>query len=374
MSFDRAGEVPFSSTSRCPVKKVLLVYETLDTPSTTVRGLQFRDSFREDSELEATFIGRTDERFNSVLRHWPRRAGLARPALATESAVLRRRENRIVDLARDSDVVVMMTVPSWPLHQRLAELPGTRLVTDLIDALWLPSFQAHGWGHVHEMLSSSAAVICENEYTAQYTREHNRRVHVVPDSPQVEVFDSIRQTVRRDPDQVRIGWIGGKYTADALYRIFEPLEKLFAAHDQIQLRLVGADPDRIPRFERVRWSALPKYDQSTMAREVLAMDIGIFPMFNVGESLYRGTLKTKVYMSGQAAVVGQRLGENETLIDHGRNGMLAGNDQEWIDAMDRLIVDKPFRESIAEAGLRTIEQGFTRAKCYQRLREVLLST
>lgn len=310
---------------------------------------------------------------NSVMNRWPWRPSLRRPAVAAESAITARRESKIVQMARDVDVVMMMTVPSWPLHQRLADLPNTRLVTDLIDALWLPCFQSQGWGQIHEMLASSDAVICENEYTAQYTRQHNNAVFIIPDSPQIEVFDRHRDSVDRDSTELRIGWIGGKYTADALYRVFEPLEKIFALHDHLHLRLVGADPDRIPRFENVRYSVLPRYDQQRMVQEVLAMHIGIFPMFDVAESLYRGTLKSKIYMSGEAAVIGQRLGENQSLIQHGVSGMLAGDEQEWVGALERLVNDQAYRESIAAAGRRKIEANFTRAKCYERLRDVLLN-
>lgn len=352
--------------------RVLLVYESLETPSTTVRALQFRECFDRDPEIDATFMGRTSERMNAVMRHWPWRPSVRRPAQAVESAVIARRESKIVDLARDSDVVMMMTVPSWSLHQRLAELPNTVLITDLIDALWLPCFQSQGWQHIHEMLSSSDKVICENEYTAEYTRYHCDSVVVIPDGPQIDVFDVYRDSIKRSDDHLRIGWIGGKYTADALYRIFEPLEEIFRRHRGIELRLVGADPDRLPRFENVRFSVLPRYDQQAMVREVLAMDIGIFPMFDVAESRYRGTLKTKVYMAGQAAVIGQRLGENETLIEEGVDGLLAGSDQQWIDALERLITDVTFRNRLAAAGREKMEREFSRERCYERLREAIL--
>ena len=353
--------------------KVLLVFESLATPSTTVRALQFRECFAADEKLEATFFGRSSERMNRIMERWPWRPSIRRPAQVWERGVTQRREDTIVRMAKDADIVMMMTVPSWSLHQRLADLPNTRLVTDLIDALWLPGFQKQGWTHIHEMLSSSDAVICENEFTAAYTREHNSSVFVVPDAPQVEAFDRMRNEVQRDASVCTIGWVGGKYTADALYRIFEPLEEIFKKHQGVKLRLVGADPDRLPRFEQVRSSVQMTYDQDRMVREVLAMDIGLFPMFNVAESLYRGALKSRIYMAGEAAVIGQRLGENETLIVDGGNGLLAGDDQQWFDALDRLITDVRFRKEIATAGRSTILQSFTRDASYRRLRESLLA-
>lgn len=354
------------------MKKVLLVYESLETPSTTVRALQFRECFAADAELDARFIGRTSESMNAVMKRWPWRPSVRRPAVAVESSIIRRRESRIVQMASECDVVMMMTVPSWSLHQRLADLPNTRLITDLIDALWLPCFQAQGWQHIDDMMATSDAVICENDYTAKYTRERCSQVHVVPDAPQLEVFDQYRNSVKRDDSTCTIGWIGGKYTADALYKVFEPLEHVFDQFDNVQLRLVGADPDRIPRFENVRYSVLPQYDQRTMVQEVLAMDIGIFPMFDVDESLYRGTLKTRVYMSGEAAVIGQRLGENETLIEDGKDGLLAGTRSEWITALETLIGDVDSRRRLAKAGREKMMREFTREKCYERLRAVIL--
>jgi glycosyltransferase involved in cell wall biosynthesis len=353
--------------------KVLVVYESLATPCTMVRGLQFRDCFEADPELDATFIGRTDERMNRLMQRWPWRPSIRRPAIWAEQQILRRRENRIVGLAQDSDLVLLLTVPSWSLHQRLADLGRPKLVTDLIDALWLPSFQHQGWQNIHEMLSTSDAVICENRFTAEYTRQYNANVTVVPDAPQIEVFDQHRDSARREHATCRIGWVGGKYTADALYRIFEPLERLFSKHPDLELRLVGADPDRLPRFEKVRFTVQPAYDQTMMVREVLGMDIGIFPMFDTAESLYRGALKSRVSMAGEAAFIGQRLGENTFLVDEEKNGLLAADEQEWFHCLDRLVVDSEFRKRIATAGLGTIREQFTRDLCYRQLRESLVS-
>ena len=64
---------------------------------------------------------------------------------------------------------------------------------------------------------------------------------------------------------------------------------------------------------------------------------------------------------------------SETLIESEKNGLLAGNDQEWFDALDRLIGDEKFRKQIASAGLSTINEGYTREKSYHRLREVLVA-
>ena len=347
--------------------RVLIVYDHLEMPSTMVRALQFRELFQSHSDLDVQFIGRTSEPMNQWMKRWPRRPLLWAPAQYAEKQVTRRREAKIVRMARDFDLVMMMTVPSWALHQQLSQLPNTLVVTDLIDALWLPCFREYGWDHIHEMLGSSDAVICENQYTADYTKQHNDSVFIISDSPQIEAFDLQRDQVVRDPARVTIGWIGGSNTADALYRIYEPLEDVFERHDNLHLRLVGAKPDRLPRFSKVDYSVVSSYDQQRMVREALAMDIGNFPLFDVEEAYYRGTLKTRIYMSGGAAVIGQRLGENCDLIRHGENGLLADDHHQWIECLDSLIADEMLRKRLAEGGLQTIRQSYTRERCFEKL-------
>jgi glycosyltransferase involved in cell wall biosynthesis len=347
--------------------RVLIVYDQLEVPSTTVRALQFRELFEAHADFEVQFIGRTSEAMNRFMQRWPWRPSLRKPALYSEKKVIERREAQIANMARDFDLVMMMTVPSWSLHQRLCDLPNTAVVTDLIDALWLPCFQEYGWDRVHEMLTSSDAVICENQYTADYTAKRNDSVFIIPDSPQVEVFDQLRDQVTGDSNRITIGWIGGSNTADALYKIYEPLESLFLRHDNLHLRLVGARTDRLPRFAFSNFSVVESYDQTRMVNEVLAMDIGIFPLFHLDESLYRGTLKTRVYMSGETAVIGQRFGENCDLIQHDQNGLLAATNDEWLQAFERLIQDDGLRRRLAAGGLRTVRENYTAKHSFDQL-------
>ena len=53
----------------------------------------------------------------------------------------------------------------------------------------------------------------------------------------------------------------------------------------------GHDPARLPPFEAVRVTTLPFYSQEEMIREILRMDIGLFPLFDVEDSRARGILK-----------------------------------------------------------------------------------
>src|SRR5262245_64064515 len=279
------------------VKRVLVVLEAGDAwPSGWVRGLVYRDSFMRRGYTV---------RYVSRLWPWPIRLQWGRSRilarfsklgldyLLSKVAALAAfiREPWIVWLASRYDVVYLGKVMSVSLVRRLKKR-GARLVYDLNDAVWLPSWQSRISG-VREILSSVDTVTCDNSHGAAFARQYNQNSFVVPDPPQVELFDQYRSRVSGRTGPVVIGWIGSPSTLCNLFAIWEPLERLFATHSDLHLRLVGVGHDRrlLPRFERIRWSATPHYTREEMVAEVLGMDIGLYPLFDVEDSLARGILK-----------------------------------------------------------------------------------
>ena len=104
-----------------------------------------------------------------------------------------------------------------------------------------------------------------------------------------------------------------------------------------------------------------------MVREVLGMDIGLFPLFDIEDSRVRGILKATVYMSGEAAVVATPVGQNATLINPRENGLLATSSDEWIASLSALIADPQLRRQLAANGLQTVRGAFTGRDCFDQL-------
>lgn len=349
-----------------PKIRVLFVLNRADVVTASVRGLQFEQLLAEHPLVDVEFAMRTPGWLTKVGRVWPQRRYLRSPKDALERMTIARSENSICRRARSFDIVHLATVPSYRLFSQL-QRQSAKISMDIVDALWLPWFRKWGWERLEEMLEGADAVICENACTADYARRHSQRVSVVPDSPQLTVFDAIRDVVTRPTDEIRLGWIGGKDTADSLYKIYEPLERLFAENPKLHLRILGAPEERLPRFSQVRYSTVDRYNQDIMVRETLQMHIGMFPQFNVEEQLNRGTLKAKIYMSGGAAAICEDIGENRGLIRDGVNGMLAASPDQWLEKLRALSGDAALRQRVADAGLDTVRQQFTAAKCLEKL-------
>jgi glycosyltransferase involved in cell wall biosynthesis len=292
---------------------------------------------------------------------------LHRPLAAYARWRQRRREAEIVERAAATDLVYIAKVSGLDFYRRLKALGRPKIVADFNDGLWLPYYRNTGWQKLEELLGLVDGVVCENDYVAAFAARHNRRLFIVSDSPQIEVFDRLRDSVRRDDTRVVLGWIGSAENIGHLYRIFEPLEQLFAKHPNLHLRILGARENHIPRFEQVRWSCRPSFGQEDMVREILGCDIGLFPLFHIEDGRARGTLKAKVYMSGECVAVCENFGENPKLITHGENGMLADKPEEWHDRLEWLITHPVDRKRIARQGLETIQNEFTAPHMFRRL-------
>ena len=290
-----------------------------------------------------------------------------RPVRAYQTYWERRQEDEIVRRAPEFDLVYLVKTPHLPIYRRLKALGGPKVVMEMNDGLWLPFFKNNWWMDLDEIIAKSDAVICENGHLADYARRYNRHAHVVPDSPQLEVFDRLRGEVSRNPDQIVLGWMGSAENAGSLYRILEPLEALSIRHPTLHLRVVGANGSHLPMFENVRCTYLPKYNQETMAREALKFDIGLFPLYHNGDALSRGTLKAMIYMSAEAAVIAERVGENPNLIREGVNGLLAETPNEWFEKLDYLMSHAEKRQEIARNGLNTIRTDFTTPIVFEKL-------
>jgi glycosyltransferase involved in cell wall biosynthesis len=225
-------------------------------------------------------------------------------------------------------------------------------------------------------------VFGENTFVCDYARRHNTRVFLVSDSAQVELFDTARikagsNPVRngRVPGCVRIGWVGSVTTSGALEKLREPLLRLCARRPEVELRVLGARPaDAARLLAGIPHSVVTEYDGEAMVREMLAMDIGIFPApLDREDYRARGPLKALLYMAAGLPVVCQQGGECSVIIEDGVSGMLADGDGEWERKLDALLADPELRRRMGAAALDRVRRGYSLAQTYATLRDALLA-
>jgi glycosyltransferase involved in cell wall biosynthesis len=354
------------------MKKLLVVLEAGDSlPSGVIRGLAYEQLFATNG-FDATFVSRRPARLFETNK-FPLRQLFEFPPLRNRlmDRAVAINESRIRKLARDADVVYLNKVSSHGLLQDLLNEKHARIVYDFGDAIWLQEWSA---SELNDVLRRVDAVTTDNEVTASYVRQVNPNCIVVPDAPALHAFDLRRTELSQKPtDRLVLGWLGSPATAYNLYVIWEALEELFQRHEHLHLRLVGTGHDLrlIPEFEKVKFSCVPFYDQARMVEEVFGMHIGLFPLQNVERCQMRGVFKATNYMSGEAVVIASPVGQCTEFIEDGVNGMLAATRGDWIEKLERLILDHELRRRLAEHGLASVRANFGVEQSFARLKQVL---
>jgi glycosyltransferase involved in cell wall biosynthesis len=353
--------------------RVLIILESGDVnPGCVVRGLLFRELFTA-REITATYVTRLCPWMVRLVVYPPpalaplMRVGIGKILSGIRWALAYIKESWLVIKAKRYDAVYTVHVRSLRLLKNLRQRTKARLVVDMVDALWLPRYQT---ANLHQMLQLADLVTTDNEFTASYVRSINPKCMVIPDCPQVEAFDAARPSApRRQGDSLVLGWVGSHGTVYNLYVVWEALERLFARHPHLHLRLVGVGTtgNGLPPFEQVRFSCRPTYSQKEMIQEVLGMDIGLFPLQDVEASRVRGILKATVYMAGEAAVVASPVGQCASLIQDGTNGFLASTLKEWEDRLEQLISNPDLRRRMVQTGLEMVRSNFTLESSFAKL-------
>jgi glycosyltransferase involved in cell wall biosynthesis len=260
----------------------------------------------------------------------------------------------------------------FPIGPALIErLLGMRrrppLVFDFDDAIFLPSVSdanrlIGALKHprkVSTIIRVSDHVIAGNDYLADYARQFNDAVTVIPTCvdttkfvPSAELFSGNGSNASRE---LVVGWIGSPTTASYVRR----LEKV--------LRRVR---DRCPFLLRVSGTGEP-FDISgistenaawTLDREVQLFntcDVGVYPLFDDEWSKGKCGFKAIEFMACGVPVVAAAVGVNREIIQDGVNGFLASTEDEWVEKLARLLADRDLRRRFAEAGRRTVEEGYS---------------
>ena len=303
-----------------------------------VRGLMFRPLF-ERAGWTAAFVNRRT---------------VSRPL---DPAATREQEDRIVAAACAYDAVYLLKVPSLRLVELLKSRARVPVVFDLSDTLWKPVHRAEGWQDLEGILAAADAVFAENDYIGAFAARHNGFVRLVPDSTPVERFERMRGQIPPRPDgRTVIGWVGSPGTVGALRGIQGALQRVFARHPGLVLRVAGCGLQ--PPDLGLPVSVRPDYDEDGMIREVLGMDVGLYPPPGDEEDyLGRGGLKAMVYMSGGVPPICLKAGECASLIEDGVTGMLVERESDWEEKLERLVSDPPAR---AEMGRRAREAARSR--------------
>ena len=220
---------------------------------------------------------------------------------------------------------------------------------------------------VGQVAALASRVVVPNEYLADFARQFNAAVTVVPEA------EDTQRLVPRPPHENRskivIGWVGSSSTAKYLMLVQDALRVVCDRYPNVVVRVIGGKFDSAGvRTEVVDW----KYEREV--QQFHDLDIGIMPLPLEEWSKGKSGCKLRQYMAAGVPGVGTAIGYNHKLVDHGRTGFLATTQDEWVECLTKLVESAELRNQVAVAARRDVEQRFALNVIGPQLESVIRET
>jgi len=239
------------------------------------------------------------------------------------------------------------------------------VIFDFDDAIYLPEKPGHRTYKTGIMISYASKVIVSTEYLNCFVRKYGKTATVIPSPVETDRIFPAQGDVKNEIPV--IGWIGSYWTTGYLKVIESALQKL-AEKFRFNFLTVGSDPAyKISGINHIikPWSL---ENECSLVNE---MDIGIMPLTDDEFSRSKGGYKLYLYMAAGIPCVASPVGINSTVIRHGENGFLASSENEWIEALSRLLSDDGLRKIMGNKGREDAVKLYDRKVCFSMVMNLI---
>jgi len=235
----------------------------------------------------------------------------------------------------------------------LEPLAGRPRVLDVDDSI----FVYRNGKTAAQLARLSNLVICGNNFLAERFNNWNKNTVVIPTPVDIHRFKPVR---RRMPERITIGWIGSSVNFRYLHQIEGVLTEVVNAFPNVYIRVIA---DKKPKFfneglahklEWIRWSP------ETEVFGLQDINIGIMPLSDGEWERGKCSYKMLQYMACGVPVVASPVGMNKEVLSMGNFGFPATTEEEWKDALMKLIeMDQLERERLGDNGRLVVEEHFS---------------
>ncbi len=245
--------------------------------------------------------------------------------------------------------------PMFPaIFERIFKLLGFKMIVDYDDAVFhnydqgknLNIYKIFLKKKIDVVMKASTIVLCGNSYIAKRAYDAGaKNVVLIPTIVDLRKY----QVENIQNDKVIIGWIGTPMTEHYLDIVSEALQQLTLKYD-FSLKLIGSNKI-ISNVDTI----YAPWSEEQEALDIQSIDIGIMPLPNLPWEKGKCGYKLIQYMACGKPVIGSSVGVNKELINHGLNGYLANNHEEWVDNLEILITDHQKRKNFGIEGRNLVE-------------------
>jgi glycosyltransferase involved in cell wall biosynthesis len=247
------------------------------------------------------------------------------------------------------------------------------MILDLDDATYI-AYDSPVYGRLAQLLKWqrktktlikwSSTVTCGNEGIADHVRSLATPAVVVPNMVDGRVF---RPRTSQSNDPTTVGWIGTHSTYPFFQRLIPILEQLACSHD-FRVLVVGAGGET--KIRGVDVESRP-WALERDAEDFRSLDIGVYPIPDDSWGAGKSGLKAVQYMSCGVPFVMSPVGVCATMGIARVTHFPATTDEDWFEALHRLLEDGLLRRRMGAAGRAFAEKHYTIDEQADRLAAVI---
>jgi glycosyltransferase involved in cell wall biosynthesis len=264
-------------------------------------------------------------------------------------------------LLRWADVSILHQIKISSLEARLLAAFARRRIFDVDDAIYVRKPRRLGdapdesrWRR-KKFLDTCRyvdVVAAGNEVLAGVARAAAPAIEILPTSIEVGRY---LPSHAQDSDPPTVCWIGSPENLTYLEMVRPALARLTERHPRLTFRVICSKfPDWSEvRIERIAWSS------ATEAESLAGAHIGIMPLTDDEWARGKCAFKLLQYMAAALPCVASPVGANKEAVLDGVTGFHARDEQQWEQALEKLIVAPQLRRQMGERGRQHVDERFS---------------
>jgi len=260
--------------------------------------------------------------------------------------------------------------PPW--IERIIHRLNIPMVFDFDDSIFLPMTSGLNSrfdrfkrpGKIATIIKLSQEIIAGNEFLADFARQFNHRVTVIPSVIDTDIYRPLNHP--HNKKEIVVGWIGSHSTRGYVDFLEPVFKALISRYKNVRFELVGTG---YPIAGIDRMTARVWQLDKELA-DVQGFDIGIMPMPDNIWSQGKCGFKAILYQACGIPVVCSPVGVNREIVLDEITGHLASTQDEWILKLSLLIEDAS-RQMMGKNGRQHITDYYSVTAHRERFVEVL---
>lgn len=214
-------------------------------------------------------------------------------------------------------------------------------------------------------MKMSDGVIVSTPYLKEVFGDFNENIRVIPNSIDFSRWEKLRKKSRSG---IRIGWAGGNGHEGDFSLVGDAIKRICSKHREVKFIFLNGPAKRgLPDFLRgvkgvehqMKWVPISKYPQMMSDQD---FDIIIAPTMDSAFNRGKSNLKWLEAAALKIPCVMMNVGHYAQTVKDGVDGFLADTEDDFFDALDKLILDRKLRQRVGLSANAAVRRDFNVSK------------